>query len=107
MIRIFKYPIVSGEAAQEIEVPFGAVMINGGLDANGQLCVWMSVDDKQEQTEKRLIYCIGTGWPLDLIIKKEYPKFDYLTTVVDGQYVWHLFDGGFAWKKWEEDLCKC
>ena len=106
MIRIFKYPIIPGEATQEIEVPAYAVMVSGGLDANGQLCIWMSVDDKQEQTEKRLIYCIGTGWPLDLIIRNDYPKFDHLATVADGPYVWHLFDGGVKWERYEEDLCK-
>lgn len=48
------------------------------------ICVW-AVIDHDFQEKDYYLYTLGTGWPVNKIIG------DYLGTVLDGAYVWHLF----------------
>lgn len=48
------------------------------------LCVWFEVDPNAPE-ETQYIYCVGTGFGTVPVGKR------YLSTVVDGQYVWHFY----------------
>lgn len=95
MVKIYKYPVLGAEVSpiQEIEFSKGAEILSAGYDPNGELCVWATHNDNAK-TVKRNIYCIGTGWPLDDIIPKDEFHFQFLNTVKEGPYVWHVFCGG-------------
>ena len=94
MTRIFKYPLNDREAVQIIEMPRNAQIISVGTDPIGNVCIWAAIEEKQPNKEKRIIYRIGTGWPIELIIGENAKKFDFIGSVKDGEYMWHIFDGG-------------
>ena len=93
MIQIYKYPVLGAEVSpvQEIEFSKGAEILSAGYDLNGDLCVWATHNDDAEKVTRN-VYCIGTGWPLDKIILED--NFQFLNTVKEGPYVWHIFCGG-------------
>lgn len=53
-------------------------------EQNGSLCVWAIVDHDTEAKDY-YIYTLGTGWPVSKIVG------DYVGTVQEGAYVWHVF----------------
>ena len=93
MKRIYKYPIIGADVAacQEIEIHAGAGILSAGRDPNGDICIWAMIEDTSPMVKKN-IYCIGTGWPLDLIFTNgESVKF--IDTIKEEPYMWHIFYG--------------
>lgn len=48
------------------------------------VCVWAIVDFDQPE-EDYYLYALGTGWPVETIVG------DFVGTVIDDAYVWHVF----------------
>lgn len=94
MISIWKYEIEPDFINQEVEMQEGAQIISFGLDGANRLCFWALVDT-DARIEKRLMACVGTGWPVDFMFgADEKQEVSYIGTVTHGVYVWHLFDMG-------------
>lgn len=93
MFRIYKYPVDVDSAVQIIELPKNAQIISAGLDPGGEVCLWAVVDDKEARRIEKTIYCIGTGWPIDLIVGNKTDTFNFIGTVKAGPYMWHYFEG--------------
>lgn len=93
MKRIYKYPIIGTDVAacQEIEINAGAGILSAGRDPNGDICIWAMIDDASPIVKKN-IYCIGTGWPLDLIFTQN-EIVNFIDTIKEGPYMWHIFYG--------------
>ena len=51
----------------------------------------MGNGDTDEPEEKVRILCVGTGWPLDAIMNEEANGLNFIGTVKEGIYMWHLF----------------
>lgn len=86
MTTIWKYRVNPDMEAQIFELPINAEVLSFGLDGNEDLCFWAAVHPDLP-TEKRHVWCVGTGWPL--MFNKE--KYWFVGTVTHGAYVWHLF----------------
>lgn len=93
MKRIYKYPIIGADVAacQEIEIHAGAGILSAGRDPNGDMCIWAMIDDTSPIVKKN-IYCIGTGWPLNLIFTQN-EVVNFIDTIKEGPYMWHIFYG--------------
>ena len=87
MKTIWKFPL--NRQYQKIKAPierFLAVQKQGDT-----ICVWAVVDPEKEDSSFGL-FIIGTGWPL-----KELAEIgNYIGTVQDGIYVWHIFSEPLA-----------
>lgn len=61
-----------------------------GEDPSGQLCVWAVVDPsaQDENKDNYTIMCVGTGQFMD---DDFLSAAEYLDTVNDDPYMWHLF----------------
>jgi hypothetical protein len=93
MKRIFKYPLCYAgmSACQEIEINAEAEILSAGKDLNGDICVWAMIEDTNPMVSKN-IYCIGTGWPLDIIFTNE-ETVKFIDTIKEAPYMWHIFYG--------------
>lgn len=80
---IYKYPIWGNvhSIGYEVEMPLTAKILTVEPQ-NGQLTIWAEVDP-DDQPVRRDINGVGTGHPV--------PEGEYLTTVQQGSYVWHLY----------------
>lgn len=67
-----------------IRMPKGAEVLSV-QDQMGHLCLWAIVDPDEEM-EDRHFRIFGTGHPI------VYPTGDFIGTVQQGQFVWHIFD---------------
>ena len=47
--------------------------------------------DTEKEIVNRKILCQGTGWPLEDAFA-EFPAAEFVGTVTDGPYMWHIFD---------------
>ena len=66
-----------------ISWPKGSEPMHVGLDPSGEICVWYRCDPSAPREQQRFRIC-GTGF--------QYPEgHEFLGTVVDGRYVWHIF----------------
>ena len=90
---IYKYPIIGAGISPhiKIEMPRFSKILSAGVDPNDRLCVWATINEKEDMIYKN-IYCIGTGWPLHEIIDKDSPYY-FIDTVKNGPYMWHIFEG--------------
>jgi hypothetical protein len=68
-------------------VPKGFRPLSVGVQGT-ELCVWGVVDPKQRDTETRLFWAVGTGQDID---NNEFIKCDFIGTVQQGPFVWHVF----------------
>ena len=84
MRTIWKFPLQ--HEADTYLVPKGATPIHVAMQ-NDLICVWMTVDSKANRVERR-ISIHGTGNSLDHVGGR------HIGSVLDGVYVWHVFDGG-------------
>lgn len=90
MLTVYKYAVEPSLETIDLDIPGGGPIISAGVDPNGKLCVWAMVNtDKPE--EKVRILCVGTGWPLDAIMNNEANGLNFIGTVKEGIYMWHLF----------------
>lgn len=51
---------------------------------DGAVCAWAIVNHDLPE-EDYYLYTLGTGWPVEAIVG------DFLGTILDGDYVWHVF----------------
>lgn len=93
MLTVWKYPINPSDEAIELKIPGGRPILSAALDPSGQPCVWAMVNEGEKE-ESVFIYCIGTGWPLDRIVRDEAEGVNFIGTVKDGIYIWHIFTEG-------------
>lgn len=84
--KIFKYPLEDQITITTIPSP--AIFVSLGLDANGVSCVWFIVDENSNEYYNFYFHKYGTGWIID---RDFYTKANFLGTVVEGPYVWHVF----------------
>ena len=84
MLQVYKYPIYDNAV---IEMPMGAKIIHVDIQLSheSQISLWAIVDPKKE-TEKRNFVIYGTGWDLSE------DKMNHIGTVMDGIFVWHIFE---------------
>ena len=89
MKTIYKYSINTD--LTPITLPKRSQIFSANYDANGVLSVWAAVDTKEEETEKRVVYLTGTGWPLEDL--KDW-NYRFINTVIDKNngLVWHIFE---------------
>lgn len=83
---IYKYQILNTNGG-EIRLPSGAEVLHADVQADGGFYVWALVDHDATQFVTRTFGVWGTGWSID-----EYPSVDYISTVKDGAFVWHIFE---------------
>lgn len=83
VVQKFDVALVSGP--QNIKMPVGSEILHIGRQRSG-LCIW-ALCDSVADIYMRVVQVVGTGDHLDFL-KKE----NYLGTVVEHIYVWHLFD---------------
>lgn len=84
--KIFKYPLrlIRLTDTQTIQIPNGSTLLWVAVQ-NDVICLWAMVDPEQAMTT-RTIVIIGTGNPIcDMAL-------DYVGTVMQGPYVWHVFE---------------
>jgi hypothetical protein len=86
---IWKYPIYFGAQTTELDMPMGAKVIAAAMQDNVPT-VWAWVDPERPVVRRR-IAIVGTG-----LGAPEYDEAEHVATVLDGPFVWHVFDGGEA-----------
>lgn len=87
---IWKFPLKLG--SQPLKVPKGSRILTVQIQ-HGTLMLWALVDP-QAIVPFRLdtIHVIGTGNDLPDVVE----KFEYIATVQEGGFVWHVFKEVFA-----------
>lgn len=89
-MKIFKYPLEIRDRIV-IQMPIGAVLLH--VDVQREMpCLWAAVDP-EEADEGRVIYVRGTGHELGRVAVSKYVG---TFQMLDGELVWHVFDGGSA-----------
>ena len=85
MKHMYKYviPVQGGDI--EVDMPVNTVIQHIGNQSSGEICVWAEVPET-ELAEIRTFRTIGTGHEVPPM------KFTYVGTVLDGFYVWHLYE---------------
>ena len=83
--KIYKYSLKAA-SAQLITMPCGAEIIHCA-EQLGELTIWATVGDKEEEPVERLIRIIGTGHTMPS------GELNHIATVLmeDG-FVWHVFE---------------
>jgi hypothetical protein len=84
---IYKYPLRVTDD-QHIQLPSKAVILSVGLDPVGDLCLWALVDQVAKHFDVRRVVICGTGKPCNE------NRDDYVASVVQGPFVWHVFIAG-------------
>lgn len=87
MQTIYKYPLEIRDV-QIIEMPPRAKLLSVQCQ-NKTLCLWALVDNSHVTKSPRTIEIRGTGHSCEGLEGK------YIGTVQIGNYVWHVFDGGW------------
>ncbi len=85
MRTIYKYPFAF-DGSVELVLPIGAEILHIGVQ-DGVYCLWALVDTEVKNEIKR-IRIIGTGHE----VSEDIGIINHITTIQDGQYVWHIFD---------------
>lgn len=84
MKTVYKYPLLL-EDRQLLSLPFGAKPLTVQLQ-NDALCLWALVDTDTDAESVPYYFAVcGTGHPVPA------GDWDYLTTVQQGPFVWHIF----------------
>lgn len=100
MHAIWKFPL-SLKKEQVLSLPLGAVSLSA-QSMRGGLCLWVWVDPQREPKDRR-VRILGTGEQVDDLVDEWLVPggepsgssvstvWNYVSTVVDGAYVWHVF----------------
>ena len=105
MAVIWKFPIQCNAKPGwpyqiRVEMPEGAKILCVMNQTNGDgVCLWAEVN-QYAQRVTRVILCVGTGCgevPIDAT---------YIGSVLDGDYVWHLYDENLEVIEDEAKQCK-
>ncbi len=70
-----------------IPMPEGAEVLSVGIQQAGAICIWALCNQKVSMEPRRFVVK-GTGHPAD-----DVHKGDFIGTVFDRQFVWHVFHG--------------
>ena len=90
MKSIYKYPLTL-DGIQVLEIPLSPMnevlsnLIAAGIDPSGSLVVWCRIDT-DAPTRRVAIQVCGTG-----LVIPDGKLGDWLASVQDGQFVWHVF----------------
>ena len=76
---IYKY-----KYQENISVPVGAEFLTADMQ-HSHIILWFSVNPTASTTQRKF-KVVGTGQYYDAV------GLSYLTTIFDGQFVWHLFE---------------
>lgn len=94
---IYKYPLQLADGVQTLKAPGLIKFLNIIRQGNG-LVAYFIVDTDCHWEESFFYTVVGTGHPIDRdgIGTVLYPSMSwkYLTTVIDGPFVWHIFGKG-------------
>lgn len=98
MRTIHKYPFrefyeVEGSSAKhtDLMLPEGAVVLDVQLQ-HALITLWAEVDISKPNS-KRTFVVYGTGWDMpDDIRSAMHGYCDYISTVQDPPYVWHIYE---------------
>jgi len=82
MKTIYKYTLDSQDCT--LQLPKGAEILTVQLK-NGSPSLWALVNPNTSELEERHICIVGTGWEVEDTMK-------YITTYMDGYFVWHTFE---------------
>jgi hypothetical protein len=89
VITIHKYKL-GLTTQQQVTMPGDADLLSVQLQPVGGgvpiLALWARVEDANVQRRRRIIMC-GTGKTAPINAR-------FISTVIDGAFVWHFFDGG-------------
>jgi hypothetical protein len=91
MKKIFKYQIDRPDNLMHvfpIEMHAGAMVVSAKLQ-NNKICIWALVDTDCEMV-KRTILVAGTSQQIPL----QYTKGYFIDSVLQDDFVWHIFDLG-------------
>lgn len=80
-LRIYKYPL--GDFQTDVELPVQGTILTAQMQ-DGRVTLWAAVDISRG-VEKRRIRVLPTGADLP-------DGYEYIATVQDGFYVWHVFE---------------
>ncbi len=80
MKKIFKYDISDFSAMMPDDMEF----LHAGTDPEGKMCIWAIVNP-QATLRKREFFIFPTGWAMPTRAMR------HLGTVVNNQFVWHIF----------------
>jgi hypothetical protein len=82
--RIWKFKLKRTDR-QTVQLPADYSVLSVGKDPNGDLCIWVAVN--HESPARGVEFCVvGTGNSLPHV-------GDFIGTVNDGPFVWHVFTG--------------
>lgn len=84
MKRIFKYGLVHGRMVFWRKP---GKVIHFGLDPNGLKCIWVEAETDKPEIRTELITAPTGG---------EVPAGVHLGTIVEGQFVWHIYERTLA-----------
>lgn len=86
MRRVYKYPVPDIGVVFTVHMPKGARVVN--FETQGEaMCFW-AVVDPSARMEPRELTVFGTGWDI------EDERWQYVASLQDAPYVWHLFEKG-------------
>lgn len=85
MIRVWKFLLRYQTGKQRVRMPEHSKIIHASMQGPF-LCVWAECDVEAREVH-RVLKVIGTG--LD-----EVPLAPHVETVMDGSFVWHVYDLG-------------
>lgn len=89
MITIHKYPfMVKDKVSVVIPGHVFTLKVAAQHPESGQLCLWAIVDTESEEIERVHLRVVETGYPFG---DYDDEKLHFVDTVMDGQYVWHIF----------------
>ena len=87
MKTIYKY-----ELRDRVVLPASAKILYYGADPHGIACLWAIVDTEDIKTQIKEYAIIGTGWPLDKMFEQYGVSYEFVTTINEGPYMWHVFE---------------
>jgi len=71
---------------QKANLPLSAKVLHFGMQED-DFVIWVDTDT-EAPTKQRRFFVVGTGHPIP-------GRATYCGTVMDGPFVWHLFEGKF------------
>ena len=85
MRKVFKYPLAIRER-QLVPWPASGEVLGIAMQ-HEKLCAWVAVDVDNVEPEQGYVRVYGTGHAIE-----DYAGLKHLATVLDGQFVWHVFE---------------
>lgn len=83
-MKIYKYVVPVADGGIDVSMPVDAEIRFVGIQSPGRICVWAEVTN-EDVMKTRTFMVFGTGHEIPVGV-------DYRGTVLDGLYVWHLYE---------------